>query len=465
MTTPRRAPRRAPAALLGGATALALALAGCSTPSSGGSAAGDGTVTITVGDRPSADQAAARAIYDRRVQEFQKANPGIRIEPSETVWDVQTFQANVAGGTLPDVLKVPFTEIQALIARKQVADITDQLKEVGLADRLNPQTVKIVQGRDGRTYGVPVLPYAIGLFYNRALFEKAGLDPAKPPRTWAEVRAAAKAVAEKTGQAGYAQMATENTGGWMLTAQSYSMGGSIESEDGAKATFDDAAMRNALTLLKGMRWEDDSMGTNFLYNMNDIAKDFAAGKIGMFLSVPSAAYQAVVINFDMPKKDVGLTAVPTGPGNDNKVLSGGSVEIVNPKASEAEKSAALKWIAFFDLGKYINQEAAVADAKASAQDGGAVGIPRLSPISPEGFERYKEWIAEYVNVPLENFTGYTDNLATVQLKTEPVKSAQEVYAVLDTVLQKVLTDKGADVDALLREAVATVDTKLARAPR
>ncbi|GAA5054478.1 ABC-type glycerol-3-phosphate transport system substrate-binding protein [Thermocatellispora tengchongensis] len=463
MTTFRHAHTRT--TLFGGTAALALALTACGAPSSGGSASGDGTVTITVGDRPSADQAAARAFFDRRVQEFHQAHPGIRIEPSETVWDVQTFQANVAGGTLPDVIKVPFTEIQSLIARRQVADITDELKAVGLADQLNPQTLKIVQGRDGRIYGVPVLPYAIGLFYNRALFEKAGLDPAKPPRTWDEVRTAAKAIAEKTGQAGYAQMTTENTGGWMLTAQSYSMGGSIESEDGSKATFDDAATRNALTYLKQMRWEDDSMGTNFLYNMNDIAKDFAAGKIGMFLSVPSAAYQAAVTNFGMAKEDVGLTAVPTGPGNDNRVLSGGSVEIVNPKASPAEKAAALKWIRFFDLHKYIDQEAAVADAKATAQDGGAVGIPRLSPVAPETFERYESWIAGHVNVPLENFTGYTGDLATVQLKTEPVRSAQEVYAVLDTVLQKVLTDKDADIAALLAEAVATVDAKLARAPR
>ena len=38
------------------------------------------------------------------------------------------------------------------------------------------------------------------------------------------------------------------------------------------------------------------------------------------------------------------------------------------------------------------------------------------------------------------------------LVPEPVAHTQEVYALLDTVVQKVLTDKNADIDALLANA-------------
>ncbi|MET9987960.1 extracellular solute-binding protein [Streptomyces mutabilis] len=455
-------PRPATTALVGG-LALVLTLAGCSGSDDAG-VSSDGSVTITVGDRPGKDQAAARAVYDRRVADFEKANPTIDLRPVEKVWDAQTFQANVAGGTLPDVLKVPFTEIQTLIGRRQVADISDQLEESGLGDKLNPQTLKVAQ-KSGRSYGVPVLPYAVGMVYNRDLFTEAGLDPDKPPTTWDEVRAAAKAITRETGKAGYAQMTTENNGGWMLTAQSYSRGGSIESADGSKAVFDDAAMRDTLTTLQQMRWQDRSMGSNFLYNMNDIAKDFAAGEIGMFLSVPSAAYQAAVINYKYPAKSLGIAAVPQGPGSTNEVLSGGSVEIVSPKASDAQKAAAVKWIQYSDLGRYTDRKTALADAAASAKDGAPVGIPRLSPIEPKAFKEYESWIADYVNVPVDNFAGYTSSLDTVKLKTEPVNNAQEVYGVLDTVLQKVLTRRETDVADVLSDAVATVDTKLARARR
>lgn len=456
--------KRKPLVLLGAAlTTAAIALSGCSVPNE--AAAPDGPVTIKVGDYPSADQAAARATFDKRVAVFEEENPDIDIEPVETVWDAQTFQANVAGGTLPDVLKVPFTEIQSLIQRGQVADITEALAEADFADTINPQTALVAQDAEGRQFGVPVLPYAIGLFYNRDLFVQAGLDPDAPPTTWDEVVEASKTIADATGVAGYAQMTTENTGGWMLTAQVYSMGGAIENAEGTKATFDDDATRQALEYLQQMRWEDNSMGSNFLYNMNDIAKDFAAGKVAMFLSVPSASYGNSVSNFGMARESIGLAPVPSGPGYDDQVLAGGSVEVVSPKASEAQKAAAVRWINYFDLQTYSDEETAVTAAKATSADGGNVGIPRISPVAPELYEQYIGWIEEYINVPQENVAPYNENLADVELKTEPVTSAQEVYALLDTVVQQVLTDESADIPTLLTEAQEQAQAKIDRAAR
>jgi raffinose/stachyose/melibiose transport system substrate-binding protein len=42
-------------------------------------------------------------------------------------------------------------------------------------------------GQDGEYYGVPWTWGAVGMFYNRALFEEAGLDPDDPPQTWNEL--------------------------------------------------------------------------------------------------------------------------------------------------------------------------------------------------------------------------------------------------------------------------------------
>lgn len=42
-------------------------------------------------------------------------------------------------------------------------------------------------GQNGEYYGVPWDWGAVGFFYNKALFTKAGLDPAKPPTTWKEL--------------------------------------------------------------------------------------------------------------------------------------------------------------------------------------------------------------------------------------------------------------------------------------
>ncbi|MBN1284525.1 MAG: extracellular solute-binding protein [Anaerolineae bacterium] len=42
-------------------------------------------------------------------------------------------------------------------------------------------------GQNGEYYGVPWDWGAVGMFYNKALFEEAGLDPEKPPQTWTEL--------------------------------------------------------------------------------------------------------------------------------------------------------------------------------------------------------------------------------------------------------------------------------------
>ena len=51
-----------------------------------------------------------------------------------------------------------------------------------------------VYHKDGKYYGVPFDWGAVGMFYNKALFKQAGLDPEKPPTTWTELLDAVKAL-------------------------------------------------------------------------------------------------------------------------------------------------------------------------------------------------------------------------------------------------------------------------------
>jgi len=54
------------------------------------------------------------------------------------------------------------------------------------------QSALELYGQNGEYYGVPTDWGAVGVFYNKALFTKAGLDPAKPPATWDDFLAAVK---------------------------------------------------------------------------------------------------------------------------------------------------------------------------------------------------------------------------------------------------------------------------------
>jgi multiple sugar transport system substrate-binding protein len=448
--------RKAAVAAATGVAVLA-ALVGCSSsPASDGG----GKVTITIGDRPPSSDKDNRAFYDSQVKAFEKANPSIALKPAETAWDATTFQALVAGGNLPDALSVPFTEPQGLIARKQIADLTGALKETDLLDQLNPTVLKVAQDSGGKTYAVPTNAYSVGLIYNRDLFTKAGLDPDKPPTTWDEVRADAKQITAKTGVPGYAQLTTKGQGGWMFTTQTYSFGGTVENADGTKVTFDDDASKAALQAVHDMRWVDGSMPSSALLDLDGMAQQFAGGKIGMFMSAPDQ-YPASVVTNGMDPQQFGVGGLPQSDG-EHGTLSGGSVEVVNPKATEEEKVAALKWIKFFYLSKYDDKDTAVATAKAAAADKQPVGVPGLPVLSAEKQASYNDWIKPYVNVPVENFAPYVKVATDQTIIPEPPAQAQEVYAALDPVVQAVLTDQNADIPSLLSKAAAAVQAKLAR---
>ena len=120
-------------------------------------------------------------------------------------------------------------------------------------------------------------------------------------------------------------------------------------------------------------------------------------------------------------------------------------------STDAEKDAAVKWIDFWYLSKLLDQDQAVADAKIRAeQTRRRPSAPRCSRSSARSSTRSRSsWIKDYVNVPLDNMTGYTDVMFTQPVIPEVGASTQDIYALLFPIVQAVLTDQNADIDELL----------------
>ncbi|RXZ68643.1 extracellular solute-binding protein [Agromyces albus] len=454
-------------ATLAGMLTLSIGITGCSGGGTGAPATTapevdlEAAVTITVGDLPPTSEAEKRAFFEGQVEAFMAENPNITVEAVEDKWDPQTFQAQLAAGNLPHVLTVAFTEANALAARGQVAELSQAIDLAGLGEQLNPDLLDLVSDDDGGIYAVPTAAQALGLVYNRDLFEQAGLDPDAPPQTWDEVRDAAQQITETTGAAGYATMTTENQGGWMLSAGIYSHGGTVENAKGTEATFNDDPAAEYLELLQAMRWDDNSMGSNFLYNAGALVQDFSAGKIGMFIGF-SGLYRPAVIRNQMPADNFGMAAMPIGADAEPASLTGGQIQVVSPDATPEEQVAAVKWIDYFYLKKFTDEALAAEQAEAAAASGQAVTVPERPAISQDAYDQYFEWIQPYVNVPLENFSTYIDAFGEQNLLPEPAVKAQEVYAELDVVLQKILTEEDADVVKVLGEAETAVNRLLGR---
>jgi multiple sugar transport system substrate-binding protein len=444
-----------PSASTAPATAAAptAAPSAAATPVAASASVAAAPITITVVSlKPGSEQSAFDA-FNAQVKQFEAKYPNIKVKSQEYEWTGPTFAAQLAGGTLPDVFTIPFTDGKSLIEQGQLADISAQVGALPYASKFNPNVLAAGQDSSGKIFAVPTAAYGIGLQYNRTLFAAAGLDPNKPPTTWDEIRADAKAIAAKTGQAGFAQMTQSNTGGWMLTTLTYALGGRMQETNGTKvtSTLANAGTRQALQILRDMRWSDKSMGSNFLLDWGGINQEFAAGKIGMYMG-GSDVYTSLKQQNSIKPADYGLGALPLASAPNAGLLGGGTLAAVNVKASDAAKDAAVKWIDFYYMSKLTNKDAAVLDAKTLAAANQPVGVPALPIFDKATLDESLTWIKSYINVPLDQMSSFTTGVFQQPLVPEPSRHTQEMYATLDAVVQAVLTDQNANIDALLKKA-------------
>ncbi|MFE6194194.1 ABC transporter substrate-binding protein [Streptomyces sp. NPDC057838] len=440
--------RRTVAAL--GAGVLALTACGGDADESA-----DGKTRITVNCMPPKSAKTDRAFFEEDVAAFEKQNPDIDVVPHDAFpcQDPKTFDAKLAGGQMEDVFYTYFTDARHVVDINQAADLTPYVEELKSYGTLQKQ-LRDIYTVDGKVYGIPRTGYSMGLIYNKALFEKAGLDPGKPPATWAEVRTAAKKIAGLGGgTVGYADYSAQNQGGWHFTAELYSQGGEVVSPDGKKATVDTPEGRAVLRTLHDMRWTDDSMGSKQLLVINDAQQMMGSGKLGMYLAAPDNI-PILVKEKGADYEDIAIAPMPGG----KATLVGGDGYMVSKKASPEQIRAALKWLDHMFL---TPGDGFLGDYARAKKHDAPVGLPEprlFTGAADAEDQRVKQANA---NVPVENYKPFLDGNQRLEMRIEP-PHAQQIYSVLDGVVSAVLTKEDADIDRLLKDASGKIDGILAR---
>ncbi|MFJ6513517.1 ABC transporter substrate-binding protein [Streptomyces sp. NPDC091406] len=437
------------------AVATALAVTGLAACNSEGDSAADGKTRITVNCWPQPSAKIDHQRFDEDVKTFEKQNPDIDVTAHDAFpcQDPKTFDAKLAGGQMEDVFYTYFTDTERVVSINQAADITEYVKDLKAYKDI-AQPLRDAYTVDGKIYGIPRTNYSMGLLYSKPLFTKAGLDPNKPPATWAEVQTAAKKIAALgDGTVGFAEYSAQNQGGWHFTASIYSQGGAVVSEDGKKATVDTPEGKAVLQNLKDMRWRDDSMGAKQLLIINDTLQMMGSGKLGMYLAAPDNVPR-IVKEAGGKYEDLAFAPMPGGKGT----LMGGDGYMFNKKATPEQIKAGLKWLewTFLTPGQgYMNNYAR------AAKDKSPVGLPEPRLFTGATDAKDQELKKASANVPVENYQAFIDGGQQLDMKLEP-KHGQQIYAVLDGAVSAVLTKKDADIDALLKDAQSKIDGILAR---
>jgi multiple sugar transport system substrate-binding protein len=434
-----------------GLTATACGSGEPATPSAGGGAK---AVTITVACQPAKSAPKERQAWDDDVAAFTKAHPGVTVKSTDQqpCFDPKTFGPKLAGGQMETAFVVPVTNYNDVISKGQAMDITQQTGVIKTWNDLRADHKELVT-KDGKVYGVPNVHYSVGLVYNRALFTKAGLNPDTPPKTWAEVREAAKKIAAiGQGYVGFGEYSGGNTGGWHFTQSIYGRGGSILTPDDKKAAFNSPEGKAVLQNLHDMRWVDNSMGSKLLVGWESLMVAMGSGKVGMMLGAPDVVTD-VVNKFKGNVADYGITGFPEAKAS----LSGGEAFMINPKATPEEAKAALEWIDF----RFNTVGKGRWDFARGKSIGNPVGVPDNAVFgdSPTGQAIQADRVKN-ASLPVANYDSYVQAAGTIPPKAEPLH-AQELYAILDVPMSGVLSRKEANVDQLLTDAETKANSMLA----
>ncbi|MDO1583132.1 ABC transporter substrate-binding protein [Rhizobium oryzicola] len=308
----------------------------------------DKPVTITFYNYNLASASAGADATKELIAGFEKKFPNVKVEPIAVPSNeiMSRVQADIVAGRQPDVAQLVFRDLIYLATDLGANALEDMVKPAELKDHLAgmiPNGLELGKV-DGKTYGLAYTFSTPIMFYNADLFRQAGLDPDQPPKTWADVAAAAKAINEKTGKNGFFPGAYGPADGTFVY-QSIVMSNGGKVRDGNKLTFADSNAAEAVKMLHDMVVS----GAHAKIDPASASDTFAGGNMGMFLY--TSALLSSLKKSAAGKFDLRLAAMPSFGSKPTAPTNSGSALFVFSKDP-------LKQRASYELLKYLTSREA-----------------------------------------------------------------------------------------------------------
>lgn len=326
-------PKRAAWTLVTGA-ALAVTLTACSQGSAtNDSRAGDGSsdAPVTVSYMNFSANGGHEEDLTAIVDAFEAENPTITVKVETVPYDdyFTKLQTAVAGGTESDAFELNYENFVTYASNGSLAELTDVDSSVYKPSLLDAFS------QDGTQLGLPESFSNVVLYYNKGLFDAAGIPTPTGDWTWADVQAAAEKLTNKDAGVWGNYQPISFYEFYKALAQS---GGEFFNADKTKATFSSPEGVEAATWLvqksgTTMPTEADGAGTPD-YDANL----FKAGKLAMWVNGIwnfSSVGEAADLDWD----------IVVEPGNTQKA-SALFTNGVAVSSKSKQKEAAQKWIEF-----------------------------------------------------------------------------------------------------------------------
>ena len=419
----------------------------------------DGKIVIAIPKWPDKDAPNFERMEQAR-DEFMEKNPDIFIERSQFNFDFQTFTAVASANELPTMYNTYYTQVGSIINDGFAADITDNLDKCGFLEYIKKDLLPYTTNKEGRVYALTSKAYNQGLHINKKLFEEAGLVDSdgkiKIPSSYEDVYEFSKKIKEKTGVAGFAFPNAENVGGWHFINVAWAYGVEfLEKGDDGKytAAFDTQACYDAFEWIRKMKKDELFPQSAATISQSKLYELFGTNQAAMMIADPPC--NALTVSYGMDVKNIAVARMPEGPAGRYSQL-GGDVYMFRPDATSEQIDACLKWLEFRGVTPELTDERAEAidqDNKAALELNGIVLPKPAFSIwdSPERDKKIEEVYEKTTNVIAEDYASYYEG-EDVIIRPEPEVACQELYTILDGVIQAIFADPEADIPALVKEA-------------
>ena len=287
------------------------------------------------------------AWYEQIVEDFNAAQEDVYINfqvvPGDA-WD-QKLKAAQAAGNAPDLY------IQAgrldTAARTGTLMPLDDLFDSAVLDSVNDISKEVSQYQ-GQWYAFPLLVEPqMTLYWNKDLFEQAGLDPDSPPTSWDEMYEACEALSPIMGNGQFALNTAVDSGtfGWTTVGAQMHVAGHLPiSDDWTTADAEDPAYEELIVFYKTLQ-ENGWIPRQALGEGNS-AQAFGEGKVAM-LSQGSWGMSEIAADYPdlVPVTGVAPWVQSDGDMSHSVSTIGNMKWVVDAKAKEPEAAASfMEWV-------------------------------------------------------------------------------------------------------------------------
>jgi multiple sugar transport system substrate-binding protein len=295
----------------------------------------DVTISYSIWGDP-AELKSQQAIVDA----FHAANPAITVKVEVSDWDpyFDKLQTGLAGGAAPDVFAMDGPLFPDYQSRDVLLDLKPYIDRDGYdLTQLADQGVADFTTGDGGQYGLPRDLNTIVMFYNKTMFDAAGIAYPDDTWDWAKLVAVSKQLTKdlngdgKVDQWGFYTETTDMENYWSELV--WQAGGDIMNADDTKTLLGTPEAATGIQFLQDLIWKEKVMPDPALFA--EVGDAFEQGKAAMEANgtwlVPTHTAAGADLGFTF-----GIAPLPKGPaGRFTSVNPTGAVVYKGTKAPDA----------------------------------------------------------------------------------------------------------------------------------